>query len=107
MPSTQHPCTPASLPACNPPPPKKTQLSAAVSRKEKGNAAYKAGKLYRAVKQYTAAYETANSINERDMAPHPSAPSSSGGEAEGAEQQGGLSNAQILAQVGATLSRQA
>jgi hypothetical protein len=75
-----------------------TQLAAAVSRKEKGNAAYKAGKVSRAVKQYTAAYETANSINERDMAQHP-AMASSGGDSEGAEE-GALSNAQILAQVG-------
>lgn len=75
------------------------QLAAAQSRKEKGNAAYKAGRISRAIRQYTAAYETANSISETDMAPHPvmGTPSSSGAEGgEGAAP--ALSKAQIMAQ---------
>jgi hypothetical protein len=53
------------------------QLASALSRKEKGNAAYKAGRLARAARQYAAAVEAANSIQERDMSPNPA------GEAEG------------------------
>jgi hypothetical protein len=45
------------------------QLAAAMTRKEKGNAAYKAGSLSRAARQYNAAVEAATSINERDMGP--------------------------------------
>jgi hypothetical protein len=64
--------TPARLfmPAATPLPPGE-QLTAAMERKEKGNAAYKAGRVSRAVRQYTAAYENANSISERDLAPNP------------------------------------
>jgi hypothetical protein len=53
------------------------QLAAALSRKEKGNAAYKAGRLARAARQYSAAVEAANSIQERDLSPNPA------GEGEG------------------------
>jgi hypothetical protein len=53
------------------------QLASALSRKEKGNAAYKAGRLARAARQYGAAVEAANSIQERDLAPNPA------GEGEG------------------------
>lgn len=48
-----------------------TQLASALSRKEKGNAAYKAGRLARAARQYSAAVEAANSIQERDLSPNP------------------------------------
>jgi hypothetical protein len=63
-------------------------------RKEKGNAAYKLGRIARAVRQYTAAYDNANSISERDMAPHPVVNSASSSSDESA-----ASNAQIMAQV--------
>eukprot|EP00775_Hariotina_reticulata_P005268 gene5268-5503_t len=45
------------------------KLAAATARKEKGNAAYKAGSLARAARQYNAAVEAATSITERDMGP--------------------------------------
>lgn len=47
------------------------QIESALLRKEKGNAAYKAGKLVRAAKQYNKAVETATSVQEKDMAPKP------------------------------------
>lgn len=72
------------------------QLAAAQARKEKGNAAYKAGRIGRAVRQYAAAYDNANSINERDMAPHPVKDSA----ASSGSEKGAVSNAQIMAQVG-------
>ncbi|KAF6263773.1 hypothetical protein COO60DRAFT_342981 [Scenedesmus sp. NREL 46B-D3] len=53
------------------------KLASALSRKEKGNAAYKAGRLARAARQYAAAVEAANSIQERDLSPNPA------GDAEG------------------------
>lgn len=71
------------------------KLAAAQARKEKGNAAYKAGRIARAVRQYAAAYDNANSINERDMAPHPVSTAAS---SSSSSEEGGLTNAQILAQ---------
>eukprot|EP00878_Enallax_costatus_P000765 GHUV01000883.1.p1 GENE.GHUV01000883.1~~GHUV01000883.1.p1 ORF type:complete len:637 (+),score=229.81 GHUV01000883.1:67-1911(+) len=47
------------------------KIESALARKEKGNAAYKAGKLVRAARQYHQAVETANSVQEKDMAPNP------------------------------------
>uniref|UniRef100_A0A383W6I9 peptidylprolyl isomerase n=1 Tax=Tetradesmus obliquus TaxID=3088 RepID=A0A383W6I9_TETOB len=47
------------------------KLASALSRKEKGNAAYKAGRLARAARQYSAAVEAANSIQERDLSRNP------------------------------------
>lgn len=57
------------------------QLASALARKEKGNAAYKAGRLARAARQYNAAVEAATSIQERDLSPNPAEESTSGSSA--------------------------
>lgn len=71
--------------------PSTLQLTAALSHKEKGNAAYKAGRLVRAQRQYSTAVELASSIAQRDLAPNPTTPE--------AAAEGGVSTAHIMAQV--------
>lgn len=44
-----------------------SQIEAAGLRKEKGNKAYKEGRLERAVKQYTSAVEFCTSIQDKDL----------------------------------------
>ncbi|KAF8059684.1 FKBP65 [Scenedesmus sp. PABB004] len=54
------------------------KLASALSRKGKGNAAFKAGRLARAARQYAAAVEAATSVSERDLAPNPAADEAGG-----------------------------